>query len=253
MVEARGDTEMEPRQGVGNVRSVVHASGPVNFFGHAHVAAWYDPAPAFVFGAMLPDFFSMLGRVRAAVTDSQLASGVAFHHATDAAFHSIPDFVERVAEARSRLSSAGVRRGAARAAAHIGVEMLLDEALAHEYEGNRAYRAALDYARTSSPKIEWVSSEDAARLHALASALAERGVPDAKLAPLSVAARIRRTLASHPRLALTEQDERLISDWVVAARPAVVGWESEILTELRSRLNAAGFCPRHAFDSARPG
>lgn len=181
----------------------------------------------------------MLGSARGEARTPELARGIGLHHATDAAFHGIPEFVRLVAEARTVLTASGLGRGAARAAAHIGVELLLDEVLVDDSPGRSAYLGALDYACSGSLLFDWSNLEHAGRLSKLAAALAERGLPEALTSPGAVAARIRRALANHPRLALAGPDEGLVSDWVVAARGPIVGCTKVILTELRSRLQAA--------------
>jgi hypothetical protein len=189
---------------------------------------------------MLPDFLSMLGRVRARGFGPEVEAGVRLHHATDAVFHAIPAFLEQVASARSELARAGLARGAARAAAHIGVELLLDEVLAADRLGRRAYFSALEHARSETSALAW-SRNDGQRFAELVSILTERGQPDFPSEPARLARRLRMALAGHPRLAFPPEQEIVLSDWVVRARPAVVGCAQVILTELRSSLQSAGF------------
>jgi acyl carrier protein phosphodiesterase len=212
----------------------------VNFFGHAAVASWFDSHPGFVLGAMLPDFLSMLGGVRARVFAREVEAGVRLHHATDAAFHAIPAFVDQVASARSELARAGLARGAARAAAHIGVELLLDEVLAADRLGRHAYFSALEHARTETIELAWTGN-DGQRFAELVSILAERGQPEFPSDPARLARRLRLALEGRPRLAFPPEQEIVLSDWVVRARPAVVGCAQVIVTELRSSLQSAGF------------
>lgn len=205
------------------------------------VASWYGSDPRFLLGAMLPDFLSMLACARPHLVDSELARGVALHHATDAAFHDIPEFLELVTGARTALAARGLGRGAARAVAHIGIELLLDEVLMEGEVGRRSYWRALDCARDVNLPIEWQRAEDAERFGSLIAALHERGLPTEPPAPHAVAARLRRAVAARPRLAFPASLEDAVADWVVQARRAVVGWEPAIMTELRSRLDGAGF------------
>lgn len=215
----------------------------MNFFAHAAVASLYGRDARFVLGAMLPDFASMLGRLQLLVTDPELARGVAFHHATDAAFHEVSDFVRLVAEARATLTAGGMGKGPARAAAHIGVEFLLDGALARNPTGRTAYISALDEATAGDLGIRWSAETDRHRLRDLLLKLLEYGVPDETPAPSAIARRIRRVLESRPRLAFDERHESAVAEWVVRARPAVVGCTPSILDELSSRLSVAGFHP----------
>src|SRR5688572_23166915 len=114
----------------------------MNFFGHAALAAGHFSARSpqlpgtdlalLCAGAMLPDFISMLRLGRPAVLDEQVARGVSFHHLTDHAFHELDSFLRLSREAFAWLSEQRVPRGPARAVAHIGVEMLLDEVLSDD-------------------------------------------------------------------------------------------------------------------------
>ena len=60
---------------------------------------------------MLPDFAGMI-RARPPVADhTELAEGIAFHHATDHAFHDSATFRALTAQANAELSAGGLRRG----------------------------------------------------------------------------------------------------------------------------------------------
>src|SRR5687768_8762401 len=76
---------------------------------------------------MLPDLASMAG-VRLDTTElpDDVAAGVRHHYAADAAFHGHESFIRLLRTVRTALADAGVARGPARAAAHVGVELALD-------------------------------------------------------------------------------------------------------------------------------
>jgi hypothetical protein len=213
----------------------------VNFFGHAYVASWYDVGPDFVLGAMLPDFSSMLGVKPPRVRDPNVSEGIELHHLTDAAFHTAEPFLALTQAARLALERSGLARGPARAVAHIGVEILLDEVLAADDKARDAYLGALANRESSAEVLDFQGSEDRARYIALLSVLASRGAPEAPATPNQVADRIERALRGRPRLSLEESCRAQVSNWVVAARPDVVGCSSALLTVLRTRLNATGF------------
>lgn len=220
----------------------------MNFFGHAIVASWYEARPDFVLGAMLPDFSSMLGRRHTAVCSPVVEQGISFHHATDAAFHELPAFVALTSEARRNLLQLGLGRGAARATAHIGVEVLLDEALAGSPGGTGAYLHALSHAASPRSGVAWADPEAERDFAKLIAALQARGVPSGEIPPEHVAERLRRALWGRPRLALGEGDEARVRDWVVGARAAVVGCAPVIATELRARVR-----PHRSTTSAAEG
>src|SRR6187431_2746251 len=102
---------------------------PVNFFGHAVMAALENDAPRFVLGAMLPDLTTMAGARLERVHDDEVAAGVAHHHEIDRAFHGCAPFVRMCASALEELEARGVSRAAARAVGHVGSELLIDGAL----------------------------------------------------------------------------------------------------------------------------
>jgi hypothetical protein len=214
----------------------------VNFFGHACVAAWYDTGPSFVLGAMLPDFSSMLGVKPLHTRDPELGRGIALHHVTDAAFHGAEPFVALTHAAQAALLRAGVARGPARAVAHIGVELLLDEVLAQDARSREAYIGALANGEHSARALDFDAEEDKARFLSLVSVLASRGAPATPAAAAQVADRIERTLRSRPRLCLDEHAHARVGEWVVVARPDVVESAPSLLNVLRARLNATGFC-----------
>ena len=216
----------------------------MNFFGHAalaasHFRALLPPADAdelarLCAGAMLPDFVGMLRLRRPNVSDASVARGVAFHHQTDEAFHELAPFQRLSRAAFAWLSERGMQRGPARAVAHMGIEMLLDEVMAREAGAADAYRAAL--ALPLAPLLDFVAPEDAERLTGLQQALLGRAAslltPPAEL----VAERIARSLSGRPRLAVSGAGQQLLSPWVTLARPEVEAEAPEVLATLRAKL-----------------
>jgi hypothetical protein len=215
-----------------------HADHPVNFVSHAAVASWYDTSPLFVLGAMLPDFLGMLG-MRAVPVSEELVRGVAFHHASDAAFHEAPQFIKLTHEARRALTAAGCSKGPARAVAHIGVELLLDPVLLDESGARDAYTKAIERAAAVRDEIAFLPG-DAARFFDFCRLLSQRDLPRRDDLE-SVVVRIRRALAGRPRLALDEAGVVAVRNWVVAAQPSVVGCTSDVIRHMLSKLDDQGF------------
>lgn len=216
----------------------------MNFFGHAALAASHfaaqSPAPQprdfalSCLGAMLPDFQSMLRLAKPDVRDPAVARGVSFHHRTDHAFHDLGAFHRLSRDAFAWLSERGMPRGPARAVAHVGVEILLDELLAEEAGARDAYRAAL--AVPLSGALRYATLSDLQRLESLRLTLLERAASHRTPTPELVAQRIRRTLAGRPRLATDDAGELLLGAWVSLARPLVAGAAPELLAVLRGQL-----------------
>jgi hypothetical protein len=216
----------------------------MNFFGHAALAARHfadlTPAPSardlptLCLGAMLPDFIGMLRLGRPTVTDAVLSRGIAFHHGTDEVFHELEAFQRLSRGAFAWLSERNLPRGPARAVAHMGIEMLLDEAFATDPHAREAYVAALRV--PLAERMHFPIATDAERLAALQQALLGRAesyqLPSAEL----VAERIRRSLSARPRLATDDAGQALLVTWIAAARPLVTAEAPGVLATLRTRL-----------------
>lgn len=101
----------------------------MNLVGHQVVAALSGADPVTQLGAVLPDALHLIGARTPSSLPGALAAGVALHHRTDDGFHNDPWVVAEMAQLRERLTSLGVARGPARAAAHIAWEMQLDGVL----------------------------------------------------------------------------------------------------------------------------
>jgi hypothetical protein len=172
----------------------------VNFFGHATVASWArDPTPAFVIGAMLPDFATISGARSLRATHPQTTRGVALHHATDAVFHLAPDFLALTGVVKDRLLRGGVGHGGARAAAHVGVELVLDGTLVADARAGELYVQALGDAEAH---IACAVDDDVDKLAGFLGRVRRAGVPFAYGDPRMVATRVERVLSSRPLLAI---------------------------------------------------
>jgi hypothetical protein len=194
----------------------------MNFFGHAAIAGRFESDPVFALGAMLPDFCGMLGFRAPAPVLGPLAAGVRFHHVTDLAFHELLAFRELNRAACEKLAALGVRRGTARAVAHVGVELLLDAELAENDAARALYVAALRAGGapellTSAP----FKSDERERLGRLLVTLEQRGVAKSP-SNGSVVERLERALARRPRLAMASADVPKVSEWVELFRTRVV-------------------------------
>ena len=77
----------------------------MNFFAHAWVARHLRREPAFLLGAMLPDFATMCRARLGEITHETLAEGIAEHHATDEAFHAGETFMRLCREVAARLGT----------------------------------------------------------------------------------------------------------------------------------------------------
>lgn len=210
----------------------------MNFFGHAVLAVRRNVDPAFVLGAMLPDFATMIRARPPATEHAAIDQGMRFHWRTDDAFHRSPAFGDLTHAAVTWLSARGVRSGSALAAAHVGVEILLDAALAGDALAQRAYLAALDGAGPDglARHVTWASDDQAARFDNLRERLRERGAIVADVTPEVVAGRLRRVLHDRPRLALDDPAELAVREWVATARARISATAVPLVQELTARL-----------------
>jgi hypothetical protein len=202
----------------------------MNFFGHAAVASWSAPPPGTVLGAMLPDFATMVRARLDEPTDPAIAAGVAHHHATDAAFHTMPAVLGLMRELDGRLAALGCARGPRRAVAHIGVELLLDGVLVTEPTYRDAYAGAIACDPSS---VRWRDPDGPQRLDTLLARLRTHGAPDDLRKPHAITQRLHRMLAHRPLLAPSPSDLEAIDRALVAYQPRVEAAADTVLRGLR--------------------
>jgi hypothetical protein len=207
----------------------------VNFFGHAVVASSRSDSSPFLFGAMVPDFATMVGARVPSSTHAEVASGIRFHHRTDAVFHELSTFRELSASARRRLRELGLPRPATLAVGHIGVEILLDGALVTDTAWS-TYLSALGAGQSAAVRssFAWADGTMGPRFDALVAILVERRAA-ADQSGLA-AFRIIRALAPRPRLRLDEAGEGHVRTWVEEARGEVHAAAARLLAELDAGL-----------------
>ena len=191
----------------------------MNFFGHAAIASTRSAAPGVVLGAMLPDFATMcrMPIARAGIVDRDVTAGIALHHATDAAFHGLPETLASMRALDARLAHGGCARGPRRAVAHVGVELLLDGVLVADASHRASYLAGLAYQAV----IQWHEPADASRLAALITRLRTHGVPDDLRQPETIVTRLTRMLAHRPLLAPSPAD-------LIAIRTALIAHQADV-------------------------
>ncbi len=209
----------------------------MNFFGHALVAAYKKPDPPFVLGSMLPDFAAMLHLRLPAVRAALVREGVAFHHATDRAFHESRAFRTLNLDASRHLNALGVRRGTVRAVAHVGVEYMIDGELAGLLGGKVAdYQAALGHGASLEPGALFSGSGEHARFARLLDGLAQRGVSAFTGNHGVLVARLVRALQNRPRLTISDEDLPRVDGWARSQAAAVAGAVPALLSELAEAL-----------------
>ena len=191
-----------------------------------------DARAGAVLGSMVPDFETMLKVRVIGVRDEQIERGLELHHQTDDAFHVAPAFLLLCTEALKGLMGCGVRRGTARAIAHVGSEMFLDGWLAQDDAHARPYLGAL-YSELTD-RLEWEDRGHAfAKLH---QRLTAWGPPRDYSDPAFVLRRLNDVLRSRPRLAIIDAEQPQIAEFLPTLQSSVERRAPELLNELQDAL-----------------
>lgn len=179
----------------------------MNYIGHALVASEVMPNvnDTQIFGSMAPDLVGMTGaRIVRHVENTDLAEGVEFHIATDQVFDRNSVFTGLKIKFRE-LHEQFLPKGAARACANVGTEMLLDGFVLQKSQAVDVYSDAMEAARRGLIPVSQVSS-DPARFAKFNEGYAKIGVPYSYQDPFWVADRLQRRLSirNSPRLKFDE-------------------------------------------------
>lgn len=191
----------------------------MNFYSHLAIASLFTEDIAVAFGAMLPDFASMLGVRQPPTTDAGIKRGCELHHETDRLFHEHPLFREACLAETAVLRLRGFASGTARAVAHVGLEIFLDDALWEDGPARVLYAEVLASAtpRTLCRSIEWKSPDQVQGFEQLRQRLllsCSRTVPSA---PPPLSERIFRALLRRPKLAVRADERVELDTWTAEA------------------------------------
>ncbi len=226
---------MVPRPRVGTLVGV-------NLVGHVAVTLGDGPAPSsdFLVGCMLPDL-ATIARVRVTRPDGEMGRGVGYHHECDAAFHDSPWFLQHNVRLRDELLGEGVDRGAARACAHAGLEMLLDGALVDDEYVQSHVRGALDTLDDHAESLAGLAAEHdrerwVATVRRIARALDTSGYAD----PASITMRLQRMTAGRRRIELRADQAAAVTTVLADAQPAVLTAAPGVLDSVRRRVTRRG-------------
>lgn len=180
---------------------------------------------------MLPDFAHMLGQRVSGLANHGLRSSERHHRKTDACFHRCSTFLALLRDATAALTDAGLGRGPARGAAHVGIELLCDGALVDDPHAQASYLGALEAAPELESAIHWSSPEGTLHWQRLQSRLRMNGLPYALRDPMRVTERFARALEGRPRLRIAPHERAIVERWVVGARPQVDRAAPELLAQ----------------------
>jgi hypothetical protein len=134
----------------------------------------------------------------------------------------------------------GMRRGPARAVAHVGTELLLDGLLLRQGEVEAAYLSGLRWAFPDGlPGAVVTEAPGEPRLAKLAERLTSWGAPHEYRDAAFVAERLQNALAPRPRLAMTPNEFTAVEPWLEARRVELERRADGLLSEVRERLERA--------------
>jgi hypothetical protein len=193
----------------------------VNFYSHVAIASLYTEEVGIALGAMLPDLARLVGAKLPRTTNPSIQRGYALHQATDRVFHESELFRSACAAESATLRSQGVERGTAMAAAHVGLELLLDEALSDDERSQALFRTTLEMSTPTvlCQSLEWSSAEQAIRFESLRQRLEQIPHPRPEYPPTVFAERVCRTLSNRPRLAVRAGDRAALQAWTAELPP----------------------------------
>src|SRR5262245_31464458 len=171
---------------------------------------------------MAPDLLPLCGAVAERETSPKVAAGRAHHLAVDAQFHASPAFTTMQVWASGAMVRAGLPRGAARGAAHVGIELFLDGALAAETRAREAYARSLADADTTGTPFVWRDEQSGARWRTLVQRLRGGAIPVLYRDSDFVADRLIGALARRPRLALRGDEATILRGFLPALAARVM-------------------------------
>ncbi|MEA3019021.1 MAG: hypothetical protein QOI47_545 [Actinomycetota bacterium] len=192
----------------------------VNFVAHAVVAAREGGRPPYAFGAMVPDLRAFTDRaeiVAPPVDAGDVEAGERSHHRIDSAFHANGQFRSWTAVIAIELGN----ERAARAAAHVAVELTIDGVLLDTERAGAFYDA-----------LAWADASLDGPWHALVSRLRSDDLVRAYCTPEGVARRTVGAIGRRPRLRRHALDEGALAVAVGHVRPRIAAELDELLAAL---------------------
>lgn len=214
----------------------------MNFIAHVHVALAAAGSRSddvgLAFGAALPDLVSMAGlRLDSATLPEAVRAGVALHHRTDAAFHSLVEFTTGARRLGEQLKARGLAVGPSRAVGHAGWELLLDGCLLDRSGIEQGFARVLEHAPDVAAVV---SPADPDRWRGLVTDMRlDRwwlGYRDSEV----VAARLQRQLGARRRLAFDIEAIPLVADALVAVKPSVDHAVESVMPAVVAALTSDG-------------
>lgn len=214
----------------------------MNFYSHIAVASLFTEDRRVALGAVLPDLASLVGAKPPRTDCPRLRRGYALHHATDRIFHAVDPFRRAEVAESQELQRLGMRRGTARATAHVGLEIVLDEALADDVPTRQLLGETLISATPEAlgQYVKWSADGEAAHFEALRQRLwtLTKGLPPPLNATL-LAERLSRTLEHRPKLAVRADDRAILNCWADGVKQRWCNVWPDVMAQVVSDLSEA--------------
>jgi hypothetical protein len=165
---------------------------------------------------MLPDLIAMAraSSERIQFSSAELKAGWDFHLRTDEVFHRTRSFQVLNRTALDHFARLKIRKGPARACAHIGVEMLIDASLAEDSRYHAPYVQALRWGAQRVVRFGYSDPSVKTRLSALLEHLADEGPKVHNAEPERLAFRLERTLYDRPKLKPTNSELQAMAHYL---------------------------------------
>ncbi len=211
----------------------------VNFVAHIVVASQTtdNGSTGFLLGAAAPDLARMARVPVATEGPEDHLAGVAAHHRTDAAFHDSAWFRGHNRAFVAELTARGVRRGPARGAGHVLVELLLDGALlddaGHASTFTPAWSALAD---AGDEALAMVPAEHHERWADFLRQLTSRLEPSRYADPTYAADRTAGTLGRRPRLAMDDGEQETLRAVADELQPTITAGADHVVDDVVAAL-----------------
>ena len=212
----------------------------MNFFGHVCIATHFTADESVGLGAMLPDLANLLGLRNLRTRHAGIERGCNLHRRTDSVFHDLAAFRRECRCVAQQFRCVGFERGQAVAVAHIGIEFLLDDALAEDHTSQSLYERSLTAAAPDklASHIPFPNSGIARQFEALRVRLLAASDLTSPIAPELVAERIFRTLHKRPKLAIRSEQMPTIAEWARQTQEQGLGLFRALVTDVVAKLEA---------------
>ncbi len=211
----------------------------MNFGAHIVVAHRPGTGTAHLLGAAAPDLVRMARVPLAPDLAPELAAGVRDHHRADAAFHDSAWFRRRNRAVTGELLARGVRRGPARAAGHVIVELLLDGAVLADGGHRDVFAEAwAALGRPDPTALALAAPERRDDWTTFLRELTSRLDPYEYRDPGYAADRVAGTLQRRPRLALDAAEHDVLRGLAAAWADEIAGEAPSVVAEVVGRLRA---------------